>query len=465
MKLWPLPLLACVLAASCGGDSDSAPSPGNNSNSAIPIRGGERIVWDQPVDSPTVAKSYTYTMYVDGAPMPMLDVRCADVRSAGGVECSGRLPPLPRGAHTLELTAAANGVESSRSSPIAVSVNSLSVLRFPGTSAAAMPGDAAATLCVDGASQECFEARLLAVVPGEITSPVASGEQLFFVEDGTRVRVVEAGLLSEAPALMTGDRARIIGLAIPPDFERSSDVFVAWSELSGEGESLNVSRYRELGGTLGQGAVIVSGLPLSNGGLAPIAVDDRNLVYVALPASKSPTATPSIAELSGFILRFQRDGSITEVNPNLSPVIAQGYTEPSTLVWDRVGRQMWVAGTSTRWRNPLSMLARDIDSRRWPAAPAPVPIPSRDASSVAVTVGPPPERMRRVWLVSSDGVLRGDLVPGSGSVRFDALDLSAIGDVSAVVGDGANLILITKDGPVSPSMVWHFTPQSSPSGN
>lgn len=81
-----------------------------------PIDGHERIVWEQVVDRPVQINQYTYVAYIDGTRFLLSDATCKVVRTwpVARLECSASLPPMPAGAHRLELAAISNA-ESARS--------------------------------------------------------------------------------------------------------------------------------------------------------------------------------------------------------------------------------------------------------------------------------------------------------------------------------------------------------------
>jgi hypothetical protein len=462
MMSWRLPLVACVLAAACGSDPDSS-GPAQGPGSVINISGGERIMWDQPTDSPISAQAYTYTLYISGMRAALTEVECANVRTAGGVECSGRLPSsMARGVHTLELTASANGVESGRSVALRVSVGSLAVLghalTLSDTGAPPAPGEPA---IVCGAPQDCYERRRLATLAGDVTSPVASGDRVFLIEDGVRVRAALGDVLLEEPALAIGGDARIRTLVLPPDYERSRAVFVAWTEPGQPGlESLNITRYRELQGAFGEGATIVVGLPIPAGAPVPMAVDDRGLLYVALPGTGSGSA----------VLRFTPDGSVPGENPRLSPIVAHGYERPSSLAWDAVSRELWLAGSDPRWQGHVSRLPVEADGRsRWPWLPSLAPSPDTDMTDVALalTSGPPPHHARHIWLVHEDGsVERAVLPPPGQALRFQSFDVNPGEPVVAIANDPSRGVLVVigaaPGSAGTESVLWRLAPLPGP---
>jgi hypothetical protein len=62
--------------------------------------------------SPQQLKALNYKIYVDGQAAQFDDTRCASTPTALGYACSGRLPSLSPGRHTIELRSVLNGQES-----------------------------------------------------------------------------------------------------------------------------------------------------------------------------------------------------------------------------------------------------------------------------------------------------------------------------------------------------------------
>ena len=200
---------------------------------------------------------------------------------------------------------------------------------------------------------------------GEFTYLTRGVGAEYGVADGaSTVRVITNDVLLPEPALTLADaRARLVGLAIDSAYLESHAVFVAWTELTRSGETvLTVGRYREVANTLGEGAVIVTGLPIPADTRAPMAVGRDELVYLALPgASRDDRSVP----FGGLVLRFDRDGATPRANPRLSPVIARGYTSPIGLAVDE---QVWLAGEVDE--SPSTATINLTQAQQWPAAPS-----------------------------------------------------------------------------------------------
>src|SRR5438128_8714610 len=123
-RLWVATLVACGAISACDRTSPQTPLPGSQTGEER-ISGNERLGWDQPANDRSAIASLRYSIYVDGIRSELTEVSCAATPSPAGFACSGRLPPLPPGSHTLELTAVATVgpvLESPRSSPFRVFV-------------------------------------------------------------------------------------------------------------------------------------------------------------------------------------------------------------------------------------------------------------------------------------------------------------------------------------------------------
>ena len=118
-------LLLALLAIGCGSTPPPTPSPGTGNGEMI--TGRERLGWDQRAANTAELATFRYAIYVDGARAEMADPNCGATAGAAGFACSGRLPAMSNGSHTLELAAfydAGGIVESAKSTPLRVTVAS-----------------------------------------------------------------------------------------------------------------------------------------------------------------------------------------------------------------------------------------------------------------------------------------------------------------------------------------------------
>jgi len=329
--------VACLafFAVACGGTDDKGGS--GNGSDPVPLKGGERLAWNQSADSVQALRAHTYRLYVDGNSTTFADVRCSETPSSGGYGCSGLLPGMAAGRHSLELTSIVGGVESPRSAPFIVTLattTTSATAMAPAVSPSALAAAKAVTsaCAVMSSSGVCFDVRVLAngLDSPSALSPTSDG-RVFFIEGNSRVRAIDRDVLVPEPVLEgPNPDVRFVGLAVDQEFERTRSVFVAWTELNRDGMStLNVTRYRELQNRLAEGATIIAGLAIPPDAVAPLTLDRDGLLYVGLP---------------GAVLRVTRDGLVPSSNPRASPIIAETRAAPSALAVDSSGQRVWLAG-------------------------------------------------------------------------------------------------------------------------
>jgi hypothetical protein len=80
---------------------------------------GNKLGWTQTAQAPAIANSFTYNLYVDALTgQAVTGVTC--VANAANSDCTGNVPAMTLGLHTLTLTQASGSAESSKSSPLSV---------------------------------------------------------------------------------------------------------------------------------------------------------------------------------------------------------------------------------------------------------------------------------------------------------------------------------------------------------
>ncbi len=320
-----LPIACAIAAAGCSKDPDPTSEPG----SAETITGRERIGWNQQAEDGAQLARLRYAIYVDGARSEVGGVSC----TAAGPQvfsCSGKGPDLTPGPHTLELAAFTGEAESPRSAPFSVVVNRATA----GTSPAEWP-DGSTETTADGVTL-----RIDKVAEG-LEEPVDAAftpdGRLFIAERRGRVRIVDGGRLQAHDALTMADEdpgARLLSIAIDPDFERSRFVFLVQATRTGAGEVFRLARYREVGGTLAQRAVLVEAAapPIADAGAVLRPGPDGKL-YLAVGAAGTP----------GTLLRLNLDGTMPRDQAGSAPAVAQGVQFPTGLAAHPGSGLVWIA--------------------------------------------------------------------------------------------------------------------------
>jgi hypothetical protein len=406
------------------------------------IRGGERLGWDQSGASQAAVQSFTYVLYVDGAGRTLADIRCGAATNSG-YPCSGQLPALVTGAHTLELAAVENGIEGPRSAPFRVTVS----LTTSDVASALAATPQARIVCLDAAVDDCYDAVTIATADGDVTDLTAVPDgRLVFIEGGRAVRVIGPDGLVATALNAEGDAERIVSLALPADFLESRFVYVGLVEERRSGPEFTLRRYREIAGVLGQGAALVTGLPVHDlRARVPVAVDDAGRLYVAVPAADESAARLSAFAFNGHLLRFARDGSVPA--DQQSPILARGYARPSALVYEPQESRLWLAGSSGPWNEPVAMLSLTNPGRSGPLASsfeprAAVPSPAHASSGMLAIALRNRGETQELWLADGDAH-HGNVVRGAVQ-RLQSVE-TGLGAVSGVaVTPQAALILAVR---------------------
>jgi glucose/arabinose dehydrogenase len=433
-----VPCALLLAAVACGGN-DGPPSPGPGPGpGGDPITGNERLGWTQTAASPAELATFRYAIYVDGARSEIADSSCSPL--AGAFACSGRLPSMTPGRHTIEvatfLVDGDNVVESPRSEPITVLVGG--VLVGPGDPASSVP---ASVSTADGVRLAVDQIAAGLDRPTAIVR-TADG-RVFVAEHAGRILTVRPGAVGPGVAywfddvLAAGDAGGLLDLAIDPDFDRTGFVFAVYTAANIDGSPVfRLARLRDAGGTLGERAVLVDDIPASfERTTAAIRFGPDGRLYVALDDGGRPATAERAASYNGKVLRLNPDGSTPDDRPAFNPVHAAGLRAPSGLDWHPDTGTMWVVDARpgdprvAAFTSDRRGLARTIV--RLPAAA--VPDGARFFISTSI-----PEFDRDLLVAAGDALVRLTLPPadGRGEVLVERLLEGAPGSVRALtVGD------------------------------
>jgi glucose/arabinose dehydrogenase len=328
-------LLVLLMTTGCGGKPPAPPTP--NPGGGETINGSERLGWDQQADSTDELGTFRYAVFVDGNRSEITGVSCGASASASGFACSGRLPPMSSGAHTVQLSTfvVRNGetLESERSAPFNV------VVSTPGTIAQAATVGAGAV--VETTAGAAFQVTALVnglERPSDIA--VAPDGRVFAAEATGRVSIVAAGRRRTALEPDAGARVTILALTLDPQFSRSGLVYLVRAVLDGTPPTFQLVRYREVGGTFGEAATLLDNVPASiEDPAAALRFGPDGRLYVAF---EDPADAPSMEKgFNGKILRLNPDGTTPRDQRGGSPVLASVARRPRGLDWDP-GDALWI---------------------------------------------------------------------------------------------------------------------------
>lgn len=200
--------------------------------------------------------------------------------------------------------------------------------------------------------------------------------RLFFNEKGGATRIVSGGTLLPTPfsqvTVVNFAEQGLLGLAIPPDFATTGDVFVyATVPASGGDPDRNqVIRFTAVGDTGTNPTVVVDDLPaglVHNAGGIEIGPDDR--LYVSVGDTGTDTLAQTDGSLAGRILRYARDGSVPADNPIAgSPEWARGLRNSYDMTFHAATGGLFASENGPAAQDELNFLQR-AKNYGWPSLP------------------------------------------------------------------------------------------------
>jgi hypothetical protein len=289
-------------------------------------------------------------------------------------------------------------------------------------------------------------------------------DRALFIENGEHLRRIDGDVLSSPIPLPELSGKRLLSLAVPTDVADSHLVFVVWAQPSGPGiDMLGVTRYREVGTSLGEPATIVFDVPISAGTHAPAVFDDEHRLYIAVV---TPDVVRGRVSINPAILRFAVDGGVPPTNTASQVTVTSGFAQPGALAWDRDRRGLWLSGTDPRWASPLLTVpvapdgqlgllqTPDLDVERIAGLPM--------AERPVVLLAPKPSALHSnapetgMWLVWSPGRILWGLSAGT-RISLKPVSFGVIGIPTLIAQDPAqNLLLVTDSGLTGGSTVWRL---------
>ena len=328
----PAALVLALLAACESSNQPPAPSPGPGPGGGETISGSERIGWDQQAASQAELSTFRYAIYVDNARSEVASVTCAATAGTSGFPCSGRLPSMSPGAHTLELAAfvESNGIiESARSAPLRVTVTGATT---PAADPSLTPGEIVTTregvrlttaLIVDGLSDV-------------VDLTLAPAGTLLIAERSLGVVFADAG--AAAPPFRAATDAPLLAVTAAPDFLRSGHVFA----IEQRGAAASLLRYRLYDTQLIERMHVIPDVAAARDPSAALRFGPDGKLYAAFDSGGNVDASQRLSDWRGKILRLEPDGSTPDDQPAASPVYWHGLASPRSMAWPTAG-PLWLA--------------------------------------------------------------------------------------------------------------------------
>jgi len=167
-----------------------------------------------------------------------------------------------------------------------------------------------------------------------------SSSRMLVTERPGRVRVVENGVLREAPLAVIGDvesrgETGLMGLALAPDYPASRLIYLSYAYNVAGGIRVRVVRFHDDGSRLSGRKVILEGLPAAQfhaGCRLRFGPDGK--LYVTTGDATTREIAQKMDSLGGKTLRLNPDGTIPQDNPFPgSPIFSLGHRNSQGLDW------------------------------------------------------------------------------------------------------------------------------------
>ena len=432
--------------AACGRTPPPTPSPPTTPGETI--TGRERLGWDQQAADAAELATFRYAIYVDGARSELADVTCGTSAGPAGFSCSGRLPALTNGAHTLELAAfildAGGPLESARSAPLRVTATALTPPPVD-----APPLAAGETIAL--ADGVMLKAEQLASGLTDIVDlALLSTERAVIAERTGGIRVIDStreGVRLPSSILRRALDGGVASLAIDPDFSRTAHVFVVHTRPG----AFSLVRYRLAGDTLVDRVALLRDVAASVDAAAALRFGSDGKLYAAFDDGGSRDAAARPSEWNGKILRLNPDGSTPDDQPAASPMFWSGLRAPRGLAWAPGHGTTWITDERSDRGDRLVALAVETPRPRRSIQRASFPLPQPfGARALAVHPGGDlPALGGNLLIAASDARyllrLRFDAADPHRVVTSERLLEGRIGPVRAVAVSSDGSIYVASD--------------------
>jgi glucose/arabinose dehydrogenase len=355
-------LLACICVSGCDKNDPETPDPGNPSGEAR-VSPGDRLGWTQQAADAMEIASFQYALYVDGTRTTMAGVSCTPAAGGTGFDCSGTLPNLSPGTHTLELASfvvdGSTIIESPRSAPLVVTSGVTSRFSTP------------STLVV---TSEQVRLNLDPVAEGlQLPSDIAFAADgaIFVAERGGLVRYIRDGVLVETPALdlsreITRPEGGLLAIALDRKFGENGFMYALYAvDAPRNGLEFTLARFRFVDGVFSERAVLLDRTKASiSGASGALRVGADGKLYVAFDSASDGRIAGSFATYNGKVLRFNTDATTPADQPGSNPIYSLEHPQPLAIDWQPTTGTLWVVDRMGADAGRLSAVTKDAGQSR-----------------------------------------------------------------------------------------------------
>jgi glucose/arabinose dehydrogenase len=189
----------------------------------------------------------------------------------------------------------------------------------------------------------------------EITDlAVAPDGRMYLAERPGRIRVFRAGQLMLAPALTLRDATTaeghgLLALTLDPRFDQNHLLYAVYTTAEG----FRVARFRAVGDTLGDRAILMDAVPArATRPAASLRFGPDAKLYAGFDNAGQAARSGDLGSFNGKILRLNADGTTPADRSSGSPLYGSNLSAPRGLEWDATGTMLWVADGKLDVRGP-----------------------------------------------------------------------------------------------------------------